>query len=75
MVFLHHGAASWPTWPEYADIIGARFHFLPGEFNGKSYPGSGYRFRTRQTITVEDPNHPITDGLGDSFAFICSEPE
>ena len=69
MVFLHHAAASWPTWPEYADIIGARFHFLPGEFNGKSYPGSGYRFRTQQIITVEDPNHPITEGLGDRFEF------
>ncbi len=69
MIFLHHAAASWPTWPEYAEVIGARFHFLPGEFNGKSYPGSGYRFRTQQTITVEDPNHPIVAGLSESFEF------
>ena len=69
MVFLHHSAASWPTWPEYADVIGARFHFLPGEFNGQRYPGSGYRFRTQQTITVEDPDHPIVAGVGESFAF------
>ena len=29
MIFLHHAAAGWPTWSEFAEIIGARFHFLP----------------------------------------------
>lgn len=67
MVFMHHAIAGWPTWPEYAEIIGGRFHFLSGELRGKSYPGSGYRFRVDQTITVVDPQHPIVAGLGESF--------
>ncbi|WP_086929338.1 ThuA domain-containing protein [Agarilytica rhodophyticola] len=72
MIFMHHAIASWPTWPEYADWIGGRFHFLPGELRGVKYPGSGYRFRVQQTITVEDPEHPIVQGLGESFPY-CDE--
>ena len=69
MVFLHHAIASWPTWPEYAEWIGGRFHFLPGELRGVTYPGSGYRFRVDQTITVEAPDHPIVQGIGESFPY------
>ncbi|WP_424972859.1 hypothetical protein [Dinoroseobacter sp. S76] len=67
MVFLHHTIASWPSWPEYAELIGGRFHFLPGELDGRSYPGSGYRFNVRQTVTVESPGPPIVDGIAPVF--------
>lgn len=67
MVFLHHTIASWPTWPEYAELLGGRFHFLPGELKGKSYPGSGYRFNVQQKLTVENPGHPIVKGLEPAF--------
>ena len=67
MVFMHHAIASWPTWPEFAEIVGGRFHFLPGELRGKAYPGSGYRFRADQTISVVDPTHPIIEGLAEAF--------
>ncbi|MBB6429917.1 ThuA domain-containing protein [Algisphaera agarilytica] len=67
MVFLHHAIADWPTWPEFAELIGGRFHFRPGELGGQSYPGSGYRFDVPQTITVLDTEHPITQGLGETF--------
>ncbi len=69
LVFLHHAIGGWPTWPEYAKIIGGRFHFLPGELGGQRYPGSGYRFRVAQEVTVTDPSHPIVEGLGESFKF------
>ncbi|MDC0660560.1 ThuA domain-containing protein [Leisingera sp. SS27] len=67
MLFLHHAIAAWPTWPEFAELLGGRFHFLPGELGGKKYPGSGYRFRVPQVITVENPNHPIVAGLAPQF--------
>ena len=35
MIFLHHAIAAWPTWPEFAEFLGGRFHFLPGELKGK----------------------------------------
>jgi uncharacterized protein len=34
-VFLHHAMSAWPSWPAYADIIGGRFHYTPGELHGK----------------------------------------
>ena len=34
-VFLHHAIAGWPSWPEYADIIGGRFLYQPGEVGGR----------------------------------------
>lgn len=69
MIFMHHAIASWPTWPEFAEVIGGRFHFLPGELRGRHYPGSGYRFRVDQTISVVDLSHPIVEGIGESFPY------
>lgn len=66
-VFIHHAIASWPTWPEFAKIVGGRFHFIPGELNGKTYPGSGYRFNIDQVIDVLDTEHPIVEGFGKNF--------
>ena len=67
LVFLHHAISSWPTWPEYAEAVGGRFHFLPGELDGKSYPGSGYRFKVPQTIKVLDTSHPMVRGIDPVF--------
>lgn len=67
MVFLHHAIAAWPSWPAFADLLGGRFHFLPGDLGGQTFPGSGYRLNVPQTITVERA-HPIVAGLPDTFA-------
>ncbi len=70
MVFMHHAIASWPSWPEFAEVIGGRFHFLPGELDGRQYPGSGFRFRVPQTISVVDESHPIVDGVESEFSIV-----
>lgn len=70
MVFLHHAIAAWPSWPEFAHILGGRFHFLPGKLGGKHYPGSGFRFKTAQTISVIDPAHPVVEGVESSFSIV-----
>ena len=67
MVFLHHAVAGWPAWPEYADIMGARFHYQPAELHGVHYPDSGYRFDVTHRIEILDPTHPICAGLGSGF--------
>jgi len=67
LVFLHHAISSWPSWPKFAEVLGGRFHFLPGELDGKAFPGSGYRFLTEQRVSVVDPTHPITQGLDAEF--------
>lgn len=67
LVFVHHAIAGWPTWPEYAELIGGRFHYQPGTLAGVEYPDSGYRFDVTHTVEVIDPDHPVCAGLGDSF--------
>jgi len=76
LVFLHHAIAGWPSWERYADVIGGRFHYQPGSLHGVNYPDSGYRFDTTQEIRVVDPDHPICEGIPESFtitdeAYIC----
>ena len=66
-VFLHHAIAGWPTWPEYADVVGGRFHYVPAELRGTSYPDSGYQLDVAQRISVVDPSHPVTEGVDDGF--------
>ena len=66
-VFIHHAIASWPSWPEFAEIVGGRFHFIPGELRGKRIPGSGYRFNVHQEIEVLDMAHPIVKGFEGTF--------
>ncbi|CAN0496610.1 unnamed protein product, partial [Phaeothamnion confervicola] len=34
LVFLHHAVAGWPAWHEYAELVGGRFHYVPGELDG-----------------------------------------
>jgi type 1 glutamine amidotransferase len=66
-VFLHHAIAGWPSWPEYAEIVGGRFHYAPATLRGVAYPDSGYRHAVRHRVRVVDPEHPVTRGLGSDF--------
>jgi uncharacterized protein len=66
MVFLHHAIAGWPTWPEYAEILGGRFLYLADELRGLPCPDSGYRHKVKHNISVTQ-THPITSGLPTTF--------
>jgi type 1 glutamine amidotransferase len=65
-VFLHHAIAGWPTWPEYAEILGGRFHYAPAELRGEKYPDSGYRLGVTHRVSVV-ADHPVVEGLDESF--------
>ena len=67
MVFMHHALAAWPAWPEYADIVGGRFHYRPAELAGSQWPDSGYRHHVSHRVSVVG-DHPVTKGLPQSFA-------
>ncbi|MEM9041650.1 MAG: ThuA domain-containing protein [Actinomycetota bacterium] len=67
MVFLHHAIASWPTSHDFADLVGGRFHYQPGELAGTAYPDSGYVFDVAHTVDVVDRDHPVCAGLPSSF--------
>jgi uncharacterized protein len=66
LVFLHHAIAAWPAWPEYAEIVGGRFMYLPGELRGKRRMDSGYRQGVAHRVEVV-ADHPITHGIPRSF--------
>lgn len=66
MVFLHHAIAGWPAWEEYAEILGGRFLYTPGELRGEKIGDSGYRHKAEHTINVLQ-EHPVTKGLPSSF--------
>ncbi len=66
LVFLHHALAGWPAWPEYADVLGGRFLYLPGEVRGRRCLDSGYRHNvTYRVRTVAD--HPVLEGIPCQF--------
>jgi type 1 glutamine amidotransferase len=67
LVFLHHAIGGWPAWPEYAELIGGRFHYQPGTLGGIDYPDSGYVFDVTHTVDVLEPEHPVCAGLGPTF--------
>ncbi len=65
-VFLHHAIAGWPSWPEYAEILGGRFLYAPGELRGDRYPDSGYQLGVTHRVSPVG-EHPILRGIEDGF--------
>ena len=70
LVFLHHAIASWPAWPEFAEIVGGRFHYQGGELGGRRWPDSGYAFDVTHTVEVLAPDHAICAGLAPTFEIV-----
>ncbi len=67
MVLMHHAIAAWPAWPEYAEIVGGRFHYREAPLRGKTWPDSGYRHSVTHNLSATNP-HPVTEGLPEQFA-------
>ena len=65
-VFLHHAIAGWPAWDEYAEILGGRFLYAPGELRGRTWPDSGYQLNVRHRVTTV-ADHPVLEGVQDGF--------
>ena len=67
IVFLHHALAGWPAWPGFAEIVGGRFLYLPGELRGRRCEDSGYRHGVEHEVSVCDPAHPVVAGVPAQF--------
>jgi type 1 glutamine amidotransferase len=65
-VFLHHAIAGWPAWPEYGDLLGGRFLYLPATVHGHERLDSGYRHGVTHTVRPLS-EHPVTEGVPESF--------
>lgn len=58
IVATHHALAGWPSWDEWAGVLGGRFLYAPGRLRGADMPASGYRMDTYR-VDVVDPHHPV----------------
>jgi uncharacterized protein len=66
VVFMHHAIAAWPAWPEYAEIVGGRFHYRPALLRGQQWPDSGYRHHASHRVS-KVVAHPVTEGIPEHF--------
>lgn len=62
VVVLHHALSAWPGWEGWAEAIGGRFLYLPGQLRGEQWPDSGYRM-ARHRIEVVEGDHPVCAGI------------
>jgi type 1 glutamine amidotransferase len=62
-VILHHAIASWPLWPDWAEIVGGQYFYAPGLLRGREWPDSGYRMDVSEHLRCVDPDHPVLNGL------------
>ncbi len=65
LVVLHHAIATYPDWPEYWDIIGARYYLAPTNVNGVAKARSAYKHGVDFKVHIADPRHPVTRGVKD----------
>lgn len=65
VVSLHHNLGAYPDWEEFKNIIGGKYIFNPGVYNGQKYSGSSYTHDLDFIVKTADKNHPITQGVSD----------
>lgn len=65
-VFLHHAIAGWPAWPDYGELVGGRFLYVPTDVRGRACLDSGYRHGVTHGIRVV-ADHPVTEGVPAEF--------
>ncbi len=65
VVALHHTMAEHQNWPEYAKIIGGKFHLQDRIVDGKTLAKSGYDHGQDIKVHIASADHPITKGLKD----------
>jgi hypothetical protein len=65
VVALHHSIADYNNWPEYEQIIGARYFLKETIENGQTIPPSTYNHDQDINVRVLDTTHPITQGIQD----------
>jgi len=65
LVVTHHAIANYQAWPEYEQIIGARYYLEPTVREGVRKERSKWLHDVSVKVRVADRNHPVTRGLAD----------
>jgi hypothetical protein len=61
LLFLHHSLVSYQEWDTFKHIVGGRYRH-PSSTSDSSLH-SNYAHDLDLIVNIEDPNHPITDGM------------
>ena len=67
----HHAITGFQDWPQWTELIGARYFLKKETFQGKPADRSIWKDDVDLKMHIEDPDHPITRGLADYD--ICDE--
>ena len=65
LVILHHAIANYQDWPEYTNILGARYYLKPTVVDGVEKPRSQWKHGVTFTARIADAAHPVAAGLKD----------
>ncbi|MDP7017627.1 MAG: ThuA domain-containing protein [Pirellulaceae bacterium] len=65
VVALHHTLAAHENWPEYAKIIGGKYHLNNRVVNGETIAKSGFQHHQDIQVRIANRDHPIVRGLDD----------
>ncbi|MDR2921645.1 MAG: ThuA domain-containing protein [Tannerella sp.] len=65
IIVLHHAFCSYNAWPEYERMIGGSYYRYPWKKDGVAQDASTYTHDVTFDVKVEDPNHPVTEGVSD----------
>lgn len=65
VVALHHTLAAHENWPEYAKIIGGKYHSQDRVVNGETIAKSKFLQGQNIHVNIADGDHPIVRGLQD----------
>jgi type 1 glutamine amidotransferase len=63
LTVIHHAIAGFPGWREYENIIGATYVLREETRRGTHYPRPQWKHSMDMKIKVEDPAHPVTQGV------------
>ncbi|HOZ45638.1 MAG TPA: ThuA domain-containing protein [Candidatus Hydrogenedentes bacterium] len=65
LVMMHHAMTAFEGWPEYAKVIGGVYRRQAEVVDGKELPACAYQHDIDFDVHVEDPDHPVTQGIQD----------
>jgi uncharacterized protein len=67
IVALHHAIGGWPSWHEYAELLGGKLIHFPDVVRGRRLPDGGYRQNVTYELSAVDESHPIFAGMPKRF--------
>lgn len=60
LVILHHAIAGFPDWPQWRQIVGAKYFLQDTEEEGQVWKRCTYKHDVSIPVDLADPQHPLT---------------